>query len=191
MRPMLISLCGGVIALFAPWLAAANDFTVDRSQSHIGFTGMQAEEPFNGHFPDYTAQIRFSPDNLGASGVQLSVVMASVRVEGEERQEEITGSEWLHVAAFTHAHFESTAIHHVKDTRYLAEGTLTIRGIRQPVRVPFTLTPTKTGYMAEGRFSIHRRDYSVGTGDWESDQWVAYPVEIAFRLALIAANNAP
>ena len=168
--------------------ALAAPFSLEPSDSRIGFRAEQAGEAFEGEFPSHRATIQFDPKNLDESSISIEVDVAKVRVDGDDRQEEIIGPEWLDITRYATARFES---HDIEKTEsgYMATGTLTIRGVSHDVAVPFTLTPRGRDYYAKGDFTIHRRDYFVGTGQWEQDTWVAFPVKIVFDLLCIRQSS--
>ena len=169
--------------------AQAANYSIEPSDSSIGFTAVQAGEAFDGTFPNYTANITFDPEDLWNSSIQLDVHVGSVRVEGEDRQAEISGPEWLDVTRFAKASFASNDIEETDNGDYIAEGTLQIRGISKEIEVPFALEPRGKDYYAKGSFIINRRDFFVGTGDWKEDTWVAFPVTVHFDLLCIRESS--
>lgn len=64
----------------------------------------------------------------------------------------------------------------------LPEGTFTLRGIAQPVQIPFSLKQQDGITHAEGAVILSRQDFGVGQGQWADDKWIAFPVEVTFHL---------
>jgi len=61
-------------------------------------------------------------------------------------------------------------------------GTLTIRSVRRPVTLPFTLDLTGDHAHAIGRLDLVRTDYGIGQGSWSTAQAVAFEVAVTFDL---------
>lgn len=173
----------------APMGAYASNFTIEKSDSTIGFEAEQAGETFKGHFPDYDADITFNAAAPENTKINITIRMAKVRVEGEDRQEEIIGGEWFDVTRYATSSFAGSGVTKQEDGSYIAEGALTIRGVEKAVTLPFTLTPRGRDYYAKGKFTINRRDFNVGTGQWEKDTWVAYPVMVFFDLLCVQQTS--
>lgn len=169
------------IIFFAAPAYAIQQWEVDKEHSRIRFYAQQGGEQFSGSLPKYDATIAFDPDDLWGSSIEFTFNIAAITVQGEDRQAEITGEQWLDVTRYAQAHFKSTDIRQ-EDEGYVAYGALTLRGITKDVAVKFTLTPRGTDMIAKGSAIINRRDFFVGTGEFASDQWVAYPVKIKFNL---------
>jgi polyisoprenoid-binding protein YceI len=72
---------------------------------------------------------------------------------------------------------------------YEAVGTLTIRGITQPIALPFTLAITGNQAKADGTVQLIRTKFGVGQGAWSTAQYVALQVSVAFDI--IAETSAP
>lgn len=163
--------------------AIAKTWDIDAQKSSLGFTAEQAGEKFSGTFPDFKAQVTFDPEKTGDSDIRIEIPMARVQVEGEDRQEEITGNDWFDVKKFATASFVATHTSKLTNGSFVAKGTVTIRGISKPLDVPFTLREQGGFTLAKGTVTLNRRDFGIGQGsDWETDEWVAFPVSVQFTL---------
>jgi polyisoprenoid-binding protein YceI len=172
----------GVTTLMAT-SAFAKTWDIDAQKSSLRFTAEQAGEKFSGKFPNVKAHVTFDPENAGDADIRIEIPVASIQVEGEDRQEEITGSDWFDAKQFATASFVATQTAKQPDGSFVANGTLTIRGVSKPLELPFTLREESGFTIAEGSITINRRDYGVGQGsDWETDEWVAFPVSVQFTL---------
>ena len=96
---------------------------------------------------------------------------------------------WLNEKEFAEAVFESDQFTKTDDG-YMAEGTLTMRGVSLPVSFPFTLEISGEGAdrvaKAAGSFTINRLDYGVGEGDWASEKTASHQIEIAVSITATA-----
>ena len=167
--------------------ANAASWTVDPARSTVGFTAMQNGEAFSGHFKSWTAQIDFDPANPAAGHALITIDMASAAIGDKQKDEALPGSDWFDVKQFPQAVYEATTFHHLGEDKYEAIGTLTIRGVKKDVVLPFTLKPDGGQTIVDGSVPILRTDYGVGQGDWQSDEYVAKGVTVTVHL--VAKEN--
>jgi polyisoprenoid-binding protein YceI len=88
--------------------------------------------------------------------------------------------------------FESTAVTHSQDNRYLVGGTMTIKDVSRKVKLPFTFLGTKpnpfnpkqevAGF--ELSMTIDRFDYNVGNGKFLDLGVVGKYVDVVITLEL-------
>ncbi|MFZ4125647.1 MAG: YceI family protein, partial [Rickettsiales bacterium] len=151
-------------------------------KSSLTFTAEQAGEGFSGSFKRFTPHITFDKQALDKTDIRITIDMASVHVDGEDRNGEISKPEWLDSAKFATATFVATKTIATKNG-YRAEGQLTLKGIIKPLALDFALSEGNGITTANGTATLNRRDFNVGVGsDWESDQWVAFPVDVQFTI---------
>jgi polyisoprenoid-binding protein YceI len=171
-----------------PTLALASEWNVDSSKSSLTFTAKQAGETFHGGFSRFTSKIHFDPQAIDKTDINITIDIASVHVEGEDRESEIGKAEWLDAKQFATATFLAKKAIATKNG-YRAEGNLTLKGITKPMTVDFTLNESSNITTAKGTATLNRRDFHVGEGDeWESEQWVAFPVQIQFTIVATPKN---
>jgi len=161
---------------------AAQEWVVDPAQSKLGFIVQQGDEKFTGGFKKFVADIRFSPDDLAQSKITTTVDMTSAFAGSAERDAALPESNWFDTARFPQALFVSKAIKAVGGDHYLAEATLTIRGVSKDVQLPFTLKTEAGKTHAVGSVTIQRNDYQVGLGEFSSDGWIKFPVTVTLDL---------
>lgn len=167
--------------------AAAAPYVMDPAHSTLTFEGRQGNVPFHGAFRQFTAVI--DSDAEGRSGhVKVTVDIASVTADEKEQQEALPTKDWFDAKQFPVAVFESDFSAAGPDLRR-AKGTLTLRGIRRPLTIDFTIHPQPDHrLMALGETTLNRRDFNVGQGQWASDQWVGYPVKLRFNVSATPAK---
>jgi polyisoprenoid-binding protein YceI len=168
--------------------AAPVQYTVDAARSLLRFTFVQAGAENTGRFRSLKGDIRFSPENLAASRIDVTIDVASLDTGDEERDTTLRGADLFDVAKFPQARFVATKFTPNGTSRYDAQGKLTIRNVTRDLTVPITFQ-TKTeqgqqvGYMT-GRVTIRRLDFGVGQGEWKSTEWVNDNVTVSFSLRL-------
>ncbi|MDZ5650437.1 YceI family protein [Nitrospirillum sp. BR 11828] len=158
--PALATLLLSPLLLAAP--ANAAPWTVDHAQSQLGFIGHQSGKEFTGRFGTWDAAIDFDPASPAAGHAKVTIAMGSAVIGDAEKDEALPGEDWFNVHAFPDAVFEAATFRAKGGNQYEAVGTLTIRGIRKDVVLPFTLDITDGKAHAVGRLDLVRTDYDVG-----------------------------
>lgn len=177
-----------VVALmpFGPALAAATapEWTLVPAKSAIAFTAKVNGVPLKGNFERFTASIRFAPDDLEGSAVQVRVDMASVTMVNREAASVIQTQEWLATQNHKEAVFQSTRFEADGKKAYKVHGDLWIKGKKVPVVLDARVA-TLTGNEAEiqGELIIKRRDFAIGEGQWSNSGTVGEEVQVRFVAA--------
>jgi len=96
----------------------------------------------------------------------------------------IAGPEWFDFTRHPQATFQAADIQRVSAGRYLAKGTLTLKGAQRPVEVPFTWNASGDSATMEGELTVKRRDFDIGTGEWVATSVIGPDVKIKFRVRL-------
>lgn len=173
---------------FASHASAAEvpSWNVDTTQSSITFTAIQNSAPVEGHFVSFSTDISFDPDKLEQSHIHAEIDIASVTTIYEEVENNLRLEEWFFVEQFPKAEFTSEIITHQETNNYIAEGTLTIRGVSLPFSLPFTLDINEvdgrtTAYVL-AETSLMRNAFGVGQGGWKNTTAVADEVKLVITL---------
>lgn len=173
---------------FADRIALAPLWNMDKSQSSIVFKGSQMGKAFEGRFTDFDAEIRFAPDMLEASNVNVTIRTAAIDSGDKERDDTVKTGAWFDVKNFPVATYESSVFRKTDDTHFVSEGNLTIRDVTVPVTLPFTLTIVaddvsgeKTATM-QGSLTLDRSALQLGRGDWADPKSVANNVDVAITV---------
>jgi polyisoprenoid-binding protein YceI len=148
----------------APELSA-QAWTVDQTQSRLGFSGGSDGQPFSGQFNTWDAQIAFDPANLGASSAAVTIALGSVVMEDMSQANQLTEDIWFGTA-FPNATFQTSSIR-AEGGGYVADGTLTIRGQSKPASLPFTVAIDGDVAKMKGELTINRKDWGLGVGGWQ------------------------
>jgi len=165
---------------------APAQWIIDPAQSHLTFDGTVMNMPFTGGFKKFSSDIIFDPANLAQSHVAVTVDMTSETVDDKDAAEYITTKDWLDIAEFPEAKFETASFTAVDNTHYIAHGKLTLRSTALPLDLPFTLnfSPDKKSVTMQGEATINRMDFGLGaTGDWRDPKTVGPAVRVHVALA--------
>jgi len=164
--------------------ASAKTWVTDYASSHLGFTGKQEDESFNGSFKNFQAMIDFDPAKPESGKITASIDIASATAGSADRDAYLPQKDWFNASLFPKAEFATTAIKAAaKPSCFEADGTLTIKGITKPVTLPFCLTQEGDHMRAKGELILSRKDFNIGTGQWASEALVANSVTVNVYLA--------
>ncbi|MBE7247579.1 MAG: YceI family protein, partial [Actinomycetospora chiangmaiensis] len=142
--------------------ATAATWTVDPARSTITFTGSQTGQTFSGRFKSFTAQIDFDPASPAAGHALVTVDTGSAVTGDPQKDEALPGADWFDTSGFPKATFEATGFKALGGDKYEAEGILTIRDVKKPLTLPFTLTTSGDTAHAVGEVQLSRSDFGVG-----------------------------
>jgi polyisoprenoid-binding protein YceI len=177
-----------VCALIFASPAEAAHWNVDYGKSSLGFTVNWAKEPFSATFKLWKADIDFDPADLAHAHADVTIDPASEKSDEPDFDEGLRGALGFDVKKFPAAHFTATRFTHKSGDRYVAEGTLTIRGIERPITLPFMLGVKGDQAHMTGKAVILRTEFGVGSGLWAKPDPVAHEVTVTINLV---AHKAP
>ena len=156
---------------FAPLLVAApafaQDWTVDTDASSVGFETTVSGASVTGDFPDWSADITLDPENLENARIEARVLTASGSTGNVQMDQSMLSNSGLNPVEHEAATFVSDDIR-ATDEGYEAHGVLTLAGSGQDIILPFTLEITDGRAVADGRYTLARADYGVGSSSWGS-----------------------
>ena len=162
--------------------AAAASWVVDAGQSRLGFVGKQSGTAFDGRFTNWHADIDFDPAKPAVGHAVVTIDMASAVTGDATRDQSLPQADWFSVKAFPEARFEAREFRARGGNAFEASGDLTIRGVKKPVVLPFTLDIDADVAHAKGRLAILRTDFGVGQGAWSDGQMVGLDVDVTIDL---------
>ncbi len=171
---------------------AVTHYVLDPAKSSLEFAFDQAGAQNKGKFTRFQVSFDFSPDNLPASRLEVTVEMSSADTGDQERDDTLRGADLFAVAKFPQSHYTATQFAKTA-SGYEAVGKLTLRGVTREVRVPFTFrnateNGVAVGYMS-GKTTLRRLDFGVGQGDWKATDQLGNDVGVSFALRLAAAAH--
>lgn len=172
-----------LVLLPAGAAAAAPEWRLDPAASRIVVVTTQMGSAVEGQFRRFEADIRFDPDDLGGSRVTVTIDTASLDTGNDQRDAAARGPEWFDVAAHPTARFEAASFRALGDGRYEAEGTLAIKGVARPVRLPFTLAIDGDSAGMAGGLTVARAEFGLGTGEWLTNGVVGDSVDIRVQVS--------
>ncbi|MFI4901988.1 MAG: YceI family protein [Burkholderiales bacterium] len=173
---MLAALAGGA--------ACADDWDMAPAASHLEFVATYERTPVPGAFPAFDARIRFDPARLDDSRIDVVVDVARADMHSADINKAIMERDWFDVARFPRATFHATSVRGAGPGRFVAGGTLELKGVTAPVDVPFTWTPDGAGAVMAGDLAIERARFGIGQGEWAAGNVIGPRVSVKFSVAL-------
>ena len=165
-----------------PAEAAAPSAWKVNAGSTLGFATAWGGSAIEGRFDRWTADILFSPEALDKSKVSVSIDLASAVSGDSQRDESMQGADWFDVASHAKATFTASRFEKTGENRYVAYGTLTLRGVSKPQRLPFTLKIEGDKARVSGVTTLDRTAFGVGQGEWKSTDQIPAEVKVSVNL---------
>lgn len=167
--------------------AAASDlkdpvaWTVQKG-SILGFSATWSENAIEGRFKTWTADILFSPEALDRSKLTVAIDTASVDTGDAQRDQSLPSGDFFDTAEHPKATFTAAKFRKTGEGKFVADGTLDLRGVKKPLSLPFTLKIDGDTATARGVTTLDRTTFGVGQGEWASTDEIAAKVKVSFNL---------
>lgn len=170
--------------------AAAPAWEIDPAHSTIQFSVRHLFTQVTGTFDRVEGEVRFSPDDLEGSRIDVRIPVASVNTRNAQRDAHLKTADWFDEPTHAAMRFVSTRIRRVEGNRYVADGRLTIRGTTRDLSLPFEFLgsmahPMKPGHIVAGaraETTLKRTDFGVGTGSWAETAMVGDEVSVVISI---------
>ena len=180
----LLWLCGLLLTGSAP----AADWKMDPAGSTLEFIATFEKTAAPGVFKEFDARLRFDPEKPAGSRLDVTVKVTSADMNMPDVNKEIRGKDWFDYAGFPQAEFHSTDLRRIEGNRYVARGTLVLKGVKQAVEVPFTWTGSADGAVMEGELTVKRGAFGIGAGEWAETDVIGADVKVKFKVKLRKAG---
>ena len=152
-------------------------------QSHLEFTATQNDAAIKGWITPFRVAISFSPELIEQSRIQAEMLLQNIHTDYPQVEQAIKSPDWLDVAKFPQAKFESTHITHLADKNYVAEGNLTLRYVSLPVILHFTLEEyNETQAHVKGEATLSRSAFGIGQGEWKATDVIKDEITVKFDI---------
>ncbi|HEY8552957.1 MAG TPA: YceI family protein [Burkholderiales bacterium] len=173
-----------VFVLCAAAAVQAAEWRMDRAASRLEFQASYQGEPVPGAFREFETKLRFDPVRPADGRLEVLIKIPSVDFGSAEINEAVREPEWFDVKRFAEASFVSSRIEATGPGRYVAHGTLTLKGVKQSVAVPFEWRASGKSATMKGEVTLKRTAFGIGTGEWESGDLIGLDVKVLFDVAL-------
>lgn len=181
-----------LLACVALQHAGAADWQMDSSGSTLEFVATFENAPAPGAFKEFDVRLRFDPEKPAGSRLDVTIRVASADMANADINKAIAGIEWFDFARHQQAEFHATDIRrlqtNLQSRRYVARGTLALKGVQQPVEVVFAWSAAAGGAVMDGEFTVKRGPFGIGTGEWAATDVIGPDVTVKFRVRLRRVN---
>jgi cytochrome b561 len=181
-RNPLAPFAAAALVVSAPVQAAAPAWNVDAGASRLTFSGTHAGKAFRGTFGRWDARINFDPRQLDDSRVIIVVATPSATTGDSVQENALKNAEWFDTGNHPTATFASNDIQARGGDRYVANGTLTMKGRRTPISLPFTVTINGNTARASGTLTLDRARLGLGMQSDPNGDWVSKTIDLNFNL---------
>ena len=173
-----IALIGGLTIGVNP--ALASGWQVRADESALQLIGDIAGSAQTAEFKTFSADIDFDPAALGEARVAVDIDLTSISSGDDSYDKDLKSKAWFHAAQTGTATFVSETISAGAPGAYVADGTLTLKGVSMPVSLAFDLAIDGSVATMSGTATVNRLDYGVGAKT--AEKWVANAVQVQVNL---------
>ncbi|HEX5262146.1 MAG TPA: YceI family protein, partial [Phenylobacterium sp.] len=157
------------------------------SGSSLTFTTSWGGDAVQGRFDSWKADILFGADALDRSKVSVIIDMGSAKTGDEQRDASLPSADWFDTATHPKATFTATKFQKTGADRYVAHGSLSLRGVSKPIDLPFRLKIVGDKAQMSGETSLDRVAFGVGQGEFAATDQV--PAKVGVRVQLTATRD--
>lgn len=176
-----LALAGALAA--AP--AAAADYV--QSSGALSFASEYQGETFVGLFPDFRTTLSFDPAAPQDAKLEVSIPLATADTKNGDRDSTLETADFFNVAKFATARYTAAGFRSLGDNRYVANGTLELRGVKKTVPLTITWTPGDRPVLS-GKATVKRLDFGVGAGDWSDVSIIPDEVAVSTKVTFAPAR---
>ena len=155
--------------------------------SSLRFRTSYSGDAITGSFATFGGDIVFAPDRLDMSRVAVTIDLGSAASGDGERDETLKGVDFFAVQANRNAVFRAERFRKTGTDRYVADGTLRLKGVTTPLSLPFTLRIDGDNATMQGSATIDRLTYKIGEGEFSSTAEI--PAAVGLEIALKARRK--
>jgi polyisoprenoid-binding protein YceI len=157
-------LMGSLTAAFGS-IACADELKIDAAHSHANFSVNHVMiERVTGTVQIVSGTITTGPDGVTPAAVSAVLDPRRLSTGDPDRDGDLQGDGWFDTKKFPTWDFKSSAITPGPNGTFTIAGTLTIRGVGQPVTLLTTVVPHK-GYRAVTHVDRHAFGMKIGRTD--------------------------
>jgi len=140
-----------------------------------------------GSFRQFATTFDYDEKNPGASKLRVKVQIASLDTQDADRDSALASADLFDAQKYPTATYVADSLTKSADGGLVAAGSLTLRGVTKPLRVPLAVRATATGLELSGETQLKRLDFGVGQGDFKSTESVGDVVKLRYKVALVKA----
>ena len=197
-RLQIICFTAIVLMIFSVHTSFANvrAWDLDKAHSNIYFSIDHIFSKVNGHFNEFTTDIKFDPNDLAGSSFGFEIKVESIDTNIGKRDKHLQSADFFDAASHPLITFTSKEITDGGNGMYKVNGTLNVKGKDYDFTLPLSLAgvmehPAKKGTDVagfNGNVSIDRLAHGVGNGKFHEMGVVGKDVDIFVSLELLSSK---
>lgn len=168
--------------------AAPPAWRVDKAASRVGFASTFQGAPVAGTFKVWDADIRFDPKDLARSSARVTIDVGSAATGDRDRDAALPDVPWFWAKRYPKAVFVTRSFKALGASRYAAVGDLTLRGVKKPLTLPFTLVITGDTARMNAAIGLNRLAFGVGQDEWKSTKLIPAAVKVTIAVKATRAR---
>ncbi len=185
MKTKLTTLTLLSLALFSAH-AFALEFAFDQTASQLTFTGSYDGEPIEGKFEKFSGTLKLDFTNPKDAAFDVSIGVASLNTDYQDRDDTLKGDAWFDTAKYPTARFVSSAACTTTAAALSCPGIFTLHGVSKVLALVIQIDAKMQSVL--GSAAINRRDFGVGSGEWDESGVIGDSVKVEFRLGGLKAK---
>jgi polyisoprenoid-binding protein YceI len=156
--------------------ARAEKWTIDPVHSSVNFHIKHVVGQVTGHFERFEGNIEYDPQNPLDGNVSVTIEVDSIDTGVKKRDQDLKSPKFFNTEEHPVMTFESDQVQSAGVDRFVALGTLTIKGVSRQIALPFKFFGRKDYPVPKqkckevigvwSRITIDRFDYNVGTREY-------------------------
>ena len=155
MKSSLISLALSVVCLCNAYFFSQSYYS-DNQDYSVKFSTEKAEGSLEG----LQGVVSFSASDLGATQINVSVDVASIRTGNKTKDKHARGSKWFNAKKYPTISFVSESVSR-QGSEYQVTGTLTVKDVSQQHTIQFTAEDIDGISYLQGSTTVNRTQFNI------------------------------
>lgn len=176
-----------VVCLVMVFPAQADEWR-SKAGSRFGFETTFEGVAMPGDFAKFAVALSFDPARPVDGSLRVTVDLAAADMGDPDMNAVLYEPAWFDTQQFAAALYTSSEIVERSPGQFLAKGTLDLKGIREPVEVPFAWERSGDAAVMTGELTLDRTRFDVGSGEWASGDAIGIEVKLSFTVQLELAR---
>jgi polyisoprenoid-binding protein YceI len=183
------TLCSIILIIVPPKYAFGqenSEWNILSEKSKIEFKANQNGSIISGAFKKFSGKITFNQNKLDESFVEIEVDISSINTSLREVVESLKSSVWFSAKLFPKAIFSAEKFTKISESKFKADGSLTIKGKTIPTQLDFSFSEfSDDKAIAVGTAKINRSDFGIGEKEESKANGIKNEVDITFIINAI------
>lgn len=167
--------------------AQMESWTSQPADTSLEFIGHYENTELRGEFSDFTVRLVREANALPIA-LEVHIGVDSADMDDADLNEEIQQEDWFYSSRFPQASYISRTIRTTGTNRFVASGTLSLKGMEKEVEVPFNWSQDSAGAQIIGTLELARGNWNIGSGEWANDETIADRVTVHFSVRLLRSE---